>query len=407
MKNKFILILFLLFSFNVIAETVTCTSTDPDLKIKIVPVFIDPNVGAFEYLQLKVEKKSSEFAQRVHFKTLVKRVRVVGGFEYVGLPDKSEVSLKITSQSLPVENVKTDLLLNRGRVSARKFEGLTCSIQGQPFGHYSECPKEEEVSDLLSRASRVGNLDEIQDLIACGADPSVKDLEGCSSLLNLAYGKCGSPADQWGYIAPSSGTNGRNFLETLDVLLSQGAIADEADPMSLRTAIHYFTLTNHPDALISLLDFEADVNAKDFFGNTPLIYAASKGDGYLVKTLNGYNPDRGIKNLDGKTAYDIAKELNYHHLLPLLEVTSREVVINGNSDGSCSPLMLHLETGPVTFVLKATSRMFMLTIPKLDVELMASAGQEEKVAVNLSAGTFNFSCGVHGGKEYEGSIMAH
>ena len=99
--------------------------------------------------------------------------------------------------------------------------------------------------------------------------------------------------------------------------------------------------------------------------------------------------------------------MKYRHLLSLLEVETQEVIIEGKNKGSCSPLSLHVNSGPVTLVLKATNKMFLLSIPSLDVELMASAGQYDRVTINLSTGMFEFLCGIHGGKEFKGSIMAH
>lgn len=406
--NKLLPILPLVFTYNVMAETVTCTSSDPELKIKIAQTFLNPNSGSFEYLQLKVEKKSSEFSERIHYKTLVKRKRTIDGFEYVGLPDSSDVSLKINSKDLNVSNIKADLLIKQNTPGARKFESLSCSVEGVPFPVIEPCPKAEELNSKLFSSSRAGNLESVQDLLACGADPAIKDEKGCSPLLNLAYGECGKEGQtQWGYIAPRPGVYEKELLETLDMMLSQGAVADETDPVSGRTAVHFFSITGQTAALSSLLDYEADVNAQDVFGNTPLMYAASTGNGLVVKTINDYKPERSLKNKEGKTAYAIAEELKYRHLLPLLEVAGQQVKIDGNSDGSCSPLSLHLKSGPVTFVLKASSKMFMLTVPDLDVELMASAGQEDSVTVNMAAGMYDFTCGIHGGKENKGSIMAH
>lgn len=54
--NKLLPILTLILSFNVIAETVTCTTSDPDLRVKIAQTFLNPNSGSFEYLQLNVKK---------------------------------------------------------------------------------------------------------------------------------------------------------------------------------------------------------------------------------------------------------------------------------------------------------------------------------------------------------------
>lgn len=406
--KKILPLMTLFLAYQVSAETVKCISPDPDLKIDIASTFMNPNSGDFEYLQLKVVKRSPEFANRIFYRTLVKRKRTAEGFEYVGMPDRSDVSLRINSKDLITSNIKAELLIKQNTPGARKFEGLTCSIEGSPFPAIEPCPKAEELNSKLLSASRSGSLENVQDLLACGADPSVKDEKGCSPLLNLAYGECGKEGQtQWGYISPRPGIYEKDLLETIDMMLSQGAVADEREPVTERTALHLFALTGQTDALSNLLDFEADVNAQDAFGNTPLIYAASTGGGLVVKTINDYNPDRALKNKEGKTAYAVAEGLKYRHLLPLLEVAGQEIKIEGKMDGSCSPLELHLKKGLVTFVLKATSKMFMLSIPELDVDLMASAGQEDRVTVNLTSGMFDFTCGVHGGKEFKGSIMAH
>lgn len=406
--NKLLPILPLFFTYNVMAETVTCTSSDPDLKIKITQTFLSPNSGSFEYLQLKVERKSKEFAERIHYRTLVKRKRTVEGFEYVGLPTSSDISLKIISKDLIVSNIKADLLIKQNTPSVRQFEGLSCTVEGEPFPAIVPCPRAEELNSKLLSASRAGNLESMQNLLACGADPSVKDEKGCSSLLNLAFQGCGEKRQtQWGYLAPRLGVYEKDLLVTIDMMLSQGAVADERDPVTERTGVHLFSITGQTDALISLLDYEADINSQDAYGNTPLMYAAASGNGYVVKTINDYRPERTVKNKEGKTAYAIAEELKHRHLLPLLEVAAQQVKIDGNIDGSCSPLSLHLKSGPVTFLLTASSKMFMLTIPGLDIDLMASAGQEDSVTVNIPNGMYDFTCGIHGGKEYKGSIMAH
>lgn len=398
----------LLLTFKASAENVKCSSIDPDLNINIASTFINPNSGGFEYLQLKVVKRSPEFAKRIFYKTLVKRKRTAEGFEYVGMPDKSEVSLKINSKDLIVSNIKADLFIKQNSPGARKFEGLSCSVEGVPYPAIEPCPKNEELKLKLFNASRSGNLNSIQELLACGADPSVKDSKGCSALLNLAYGECGKEQQtQWGYVAPRPGIYGKDLVETIDLLLSLGATVEEREPVTERTALHFFSLTGQTDIITRLLDLKADVNVQDAFGNTPLIYGAFSGSGLVVRTLNDFNPDRTVKNRDGKTAYAVAEELKYRHLLPLLEVVGQEIKIEGKMDGTCSPLELRLKSGLVTFVLKATSKMFMLSIPKLDVDLMASAEREDRVTVNLSNGIFAFTCGVHGGKEFEGSILAY
>lgn len=407
MKRLIVPILISFFMPLAFAETVTCISEDPNLKVRIAPTFIDPNSGSFEYLELKVEKKSPVFQDRIYFKTLMKRKRILEGFEYVGLLEKSDASLKISSKTLNVKDLKATLNLNLNRPGERIIKNLKCSIEGTPFPPFEECPKSEELNSSLLKATRNYNLDKVQDLLACGANPVIKDEFGCSPLLNLSNSGCGkSHPLQWTQVNSSSTLGDEQLIEIIDIMLSQGVFADEADPISKRTALHHFTLTNKVSVISHLMEYEAsDVNVQDIFGNTPLIYAADSGDGYLVKTILDYNPDRKIKNKELKTAFNIAEDRKFRHLLPLLEVTAQEVVIEGRADGSCSPLTLQMESGSITLTLKASGKMFMLNIPEFDIELMASAGQKDEVSFTLPSGKTNFTCGVHGGKVYEGSFL--
>ena len=50
------------------------------------------------------------------------------------------------------------------------------------------------------------------------------------------------------------------------------------------------------------LDKGADVNVKDFYGDTPLILAAKEGHLLVVKSLLGHKPNLEIKDGEGNTA---------------------------------------------------------------------------------------------------------
>jgi ankyrin repeat protein len=72
-----------------------------------------------------------------------------------------------------------------------------------------------------------------------------------------------------------------------------------------------------------LLKHGAKVNDQDRFGRSALMDAAFKGQVKTVKFLlaNGANPR--LKDDDGKTAWDLAKENGHTEILPLLEVGTR------------------------------------------------------------------------------------
>ena len=55
----------------------------------------------------------------------------------------------------------------------------------------------------------------------------------------------------------------------------------------------------------------ADINAQDNKGNTLLMYAIALRNEPLINEILKLNPDVNIKNKEGKTANDMAKEYGY------------------------------------------------------------------------------------------------
>jgi plastocyanin len=77
------------------------------------------------------------------------------------------------------------------------------------------------------------------------------------------------------------------------------------------------------------------------------------------------------------------------------------VMIEGKSDGTCSPLQIELKQGQtVEFVLKAAEKMFKLDSKTLGLELMADQnGQAKQILILGNKGTYNFTCGFHGANQ--------
>lgn len=65
----------------------------------------------------------------------------------------------------------------------------------------------------------------------------------------------------------------------------------------------------------------ADVNVRDYFKKTPLIYASSYGDIEIVKLLLKYGAAEGIdhRDRDGKSAYTHAKLKGFTQIMNLLK----------------------------------------------------------------------------------------
>ena len=67
-----------------------------------------------------------------------------------------------------------------------------------------------------------------------------------------------------------------------------------------------------------LLEADAQIDAQDIYGQTPLIYASANGKEAAVRELLKGNPNLDLKNKFGKTALDYAREKNYQSIVNLL-----------------------------------------------------------------------------------------
>ena len=67
-----------------------------------------------------------------------------------------------------------------------------------------------------------------------------------------------------------------------------------------------------------LLEADAQIDAQSNSGNTPLIYASYFGKEAAVRELLKGNPNLDLKNKDGETALDWAREKNHQSVVDLL-----------------------------------------------------------------------------------------
>ncbi len=103
-------------------------------------------------------------------------------------------------------------------------------------------------------------------------------------------------------------------------LLKYGGLADfNFKYAEGKTALMISILTKDRRFIKSILKFRQNVNARDNYGNTALIYAAGVGMGDIVKELLKKGAKKDIKRKDGRTALDIAKAKNYIYIQKLLK----------------------------------------------------------------------------------------
>jgi len=100
--------------------------------------------------------------------------------------------------------------------------------------------------------------------------------------------------------------------EVVRILLAAGA-DPRIEERSGVTLLHWAVITNRAASIPLLVASGAAVNARDSFGFTPLMYAATidHGDTQLVQALLAAGADRRIRNAAGRTPRQQA--LHYGH----------------------------------------------------------------------------------------------
>jgi hypothetical protein len=122
----------------------------------------------------------------------------------------------------------------------------------------------------LRKASGLGDLSEVNRLLAKGADVNAKDRIGSTALM------C---ASQFGH------------HKVVEALLAKGADVNAKEKGYGQTALMLASMRRHPEVVQALLAKGADVNAKDKFGLTALDWA------YISLPCGGLPPKPEIQEM--------------------------------------------------------------------------------------------------------------
>lgn len=286
----------------------------------------------------------------------------------------------------------------KGESNEERFE-MACTLTGDVrFVNY--CDGEIEQAILAASSSRSPDL--LDMILSCGPNVNVKNERGCTPIMLTADRDCGTGKfDLFNHFAYAE--------RPLESLINSGANIQDVDPVTGETVLNKFVRYQDDPVVKFLLEKNADVNARDGHGFTPLMRAAETRYLKMVKLLLEHKADLTLKNSHGETAYDIAKAKGDKEIMELLETgDAKEIIIQGKSDGTCSPGMIHLSQGTkAKLVLKAESKMILFEAKDLGLELMAAPnGSDSKNYTFDKKGTFPFTCGEHGGSNpTHGSIM--
>jgi len=112
--------------------------------------------------------------------------------------------------------------------------------------------------------------------------------------------------------------------ETIQILLNAGADITLRDSNG-RTALMFASTGPFPASVRLLLENGAEINAADSVENfTPLMFAASEGLSPIVDILLDAGADPSMKDVDGDTAADFAKQRGFPALAAKLDSLSKE-----------------------------------------------------------------------------------
>jgi ankyrin repeat protein len=141
------------------------------------------------------------------------------------------------------------------------------------------------LGDRLHAAVRAGDLAEVRQVLAAGADVNARDTLGGTPLLDAAW----------------SGN-----LEITNLLLVSGADVNARHAETSSTALEYAVLTSRPAIVHALLEAKARLDLRYRDGQTVLHAAVSRGNHEIVDSLIGAGASLDAMDSSGNTPLDTA-----------------------------------------------------------------------------------------------------
>ncbi|XP_049767815.1 GA-binding protein subunit beta-1-like [Schistocerca cancellata] len=157
---------------------------------------------------------------------------------------------------------------------------------------------EEERGRRLIQAAKLGMEEELQVLLAAGANVRVRD-ENWSGWTALHW------AAQWGHV------------EAVRRLVQGGAELDARDNCQ-STPMHLAAFSGHTTVVKMLAASSADPNARNQWGATPLHCAAYCGYADVAAALLEVGANREVRENMGRTALDLVRLNKHEHLEKML-----------------------------------------------------------------------------------------
>ncbi len=141
-------------------------------------------------------------------------------------------------------------------------------------------------NSALVFAAMTGDLENVQVLLARGADPASGTRANTPLAAAVTFG----------------------YADVVQALLTAGAPAGITESTGINL-LHWAAIANRPAVIPALAAAKVPIDATDDFGYTPLMYAATIdfGDDRALKALLAAGADPNIRNAEGRTAREQAR----------------------------------------------------------------------------------------------------
>jgi ankyrin repeat protein len=149
----------------------------------------------------------------------------------------------------------------------------------------------EGVNKSFSKAAMAGDIEEVERLLADGADVNAGKLSDLPLYVAAKYA----------------------HKDIVELLLAEGADVNASNGHT--TLLHVAVDQGAPHAVDMLISNGADVNLRDDMGRTPLHLAAAYGLGYEARKLMEARCDINAIDKDGKTPFDMTRREGIKELL--------------------------------------------------------------------------------------------
>ncbi|KAF2903218.1 hypothetical protein ILUMI_02975, partial [Ignelater luminosus] len=200
----------------------------------------------------------------------------------------------------------------------------------------------DTIQSILSQGVNVNRKDLVKSVLAGEIYTEIKPLSSFSIINDdsqMIQDRAVFPTsikEEWNHVSSQYGIGKRQNLDTIKLLLSQGANANIKNLVG-KTPVHYSIMYGDFALIEELMLYEVDVNVQDEAGNTPLhVTVFKRNDLDITRLLLSSGADVNIKNAEGATSLHYAATRCKYQIVE--ELISSNADINMQDNAGNTPL---------------------------------------------------------------------